>query len=89
MFAAYHQKTHQKFFSYWYKFYYSFSELPESMCLKFQCGVQIQLGFAAEFSNVMIIYTSIVHKPPDILMCDAYVTDFPLVSLYFFLLFKL
>ncbi|XP_061256317.1 mucosa-associated lymphoid tissue lymphoma translocation protein 1 isoform X1 [Bos javanicus] len=53
-------------------------ELPESMCLKFQCGVQIQLGFAAEFSNVMIIYTSIVHKPPDILMCDAYVTDFPL-----------
>uniref|UniRef100_A0A8D0XAX1 Paracaspase n=1 Tax=Sus scrofa TaxID=9823 RepID=A0A8D0XAX1_PIG len=53
-------------------------ELPESMCLKFHCGVQIQLGFAAEFSNVMIIYTSIVHKPPDILMCDAYVTDFPL-----------
>ncbi|XP_012874461.1 PREDICTED: mucosa-associated lymphoid tissue lymphoma translocation protein 1 isoform X3 [Dipodomys ordii] len=53
-------------------------ELPESMCLKFQCGVQIQLGFAAEFSNVMIIYTSIVHKPPEIIMCDAYVTDFPL-----------
>ncbi|XP_042818695.1 mucosa-associated lymphoid tissue lymphoma translocation protein 1 isoform X1 [Panthera onca] len=53
-------------------------ELPESMCLKFQCGVQIQLGFAAEFSNVMIIYTSIVHKPPDVVMCDAYVTDFPL-----------
>uniref|UniRef100_A0A673UY54 MALT1 paracaspase n=2 Tax=Suricata suricatta TaxID=37032 RepID=A0A673UY54_SURSU len=53
-------------------------ELPESMCLKFQCGVQIQLGFAAEFSNVMIIYTSIIHKPPDVVMCDAYVTDFPL-----------
>ncbi|XP_031221769.1 mucosa-associated lymphoid tissue lymphoma translocation protein 1 isoform X2 [Mastomys coucha] len=53
-------------------------ELPESMCLKFQCGVHIQLGFAAEFSNVMIIYTSIVHKPPEIIMCDAYVTDFPL-----------
>ncbi|KAG8504473.1 Mucosa-associated lymphoid tissue lymphoma translocation protein 1 [Galemys pyrenaicus] len=57
---------------------YSFPELPESMCLKFQCGVQIQLGFAAEFSNVMIIYTSIVEKPPDIVLCDAYVTDFPL-----------
>lgn len=53
-------------------------ELPESMCLRFQCGVQVQLGFAAEFSNVMVIYTSIVHKPPDIMMCDAYVTDFPL-----------
>ncbi|EPY75240.1 mucosa-associated lymphoid tissue lymphoma translocation protein 1 [Camelus ferus] len=58
-------------------------ELPESMCLKFQCGVQIQLGFAAEFSNVMIIYTSILHKPPDILVCDAYVTDFPLEHLVF------
>ncbi|XP_058533056.1 mucosa-associated lymphoid tissue lymphoma translocation protein 1 isoform X1 [Ochotona princeps] len=53
-------------------------ELPESMCLKFHCGVQIQLGFAAEFSNVMIIYTSVVHKPPEVIMCDAYVTDFPL-----------
>ncbi|XP_032149498.1 mucosa-associated lymphoid tissue lymphoma translocation protein 1 isoform X5 [Sapajus apella] len=53
-------------------------ELPESMCLKFDCGVQIQLGFAAEFSNVMIIYTSIVYRPPEIIMCDAYVTDFPL-----------
>ncbi|XP_075388797.1 mucosa-associated lymphoid tissue lymphoma translocation protein 1 isoform X1 [Tenrec ecaudatus] len=53
-------------------------ELPESMCLQFQCGVQIQLGFAAEFSNVMIIYTSIVHRPPEIVMCDAYATDFPL-----------
>ncbi|KAH0512874.1 Mucosa-associated lymphoid tissue lymphoma translocation protein 1-like protein [Microtus ochrogaster] len=58
-------------------------ELPESMCLKFQCGVHIQLGFAAEFSNVMIIYTSIIHKPPEIIMCDAYVTDFPLEHLVF------
>ena len=42
------------------------------------------MGFAAEFSNVMVIYTSIVHKPPDVTVCDAYVTDFPLVSLAFF-----
>ncbi|XP_025000696.2 mucosa-associated lymphoid tissue lymphoma translocation protein 1 isoform X5 [Gallus gallus] len=53
-------------------------ELPESMYLEFKCGVQIQLGFAAEFSNVMIIYTRIVKKPPEILVCRAYVTDFPL-----------
>ncbi|XP_074851829.1 mucosa-associated lymphoid tissue lymphoma translocation protein 1 isoform X2 [Carettochelys insculpta] len=53
-------------------------ELPESMYLDFKCGVQIQLGFAAEFSNVMIIYTRIVKKPPEILVCNAYVTDFPL-----------
>lgn len=59
---------------------WSLLELPESMCLQFQCGVQIQLGFAAEFSNVMIIYTSIVYKPLDIVTCDAYVTDFPHVS---------
>ncbi|KYO28943.1 mucosa-associated lymphoid tissue lymphoma translocation protein 1 isoform X1 [Alligator mississippiensis] len=53
-------------------------ELPESMYLEFKCGVQIQLGFAAEFSNVMIIYTRIVKKPPEIIVCKAYVTDFPL-----------
>ncbi|XP_007901276.1 mucosa-associated lymphoid tissue lymphoma translocation protein 1 isoform X2 [Callorhinchus milii] len=52
-------------------------ELPESKWLDFECGVKIQLGFAAEFSNVMIIYTRIVGKPKEIVMCDAYVTDFP------------
>lgn len=52
-------------------------ELPESMWLEFECGVQIQLGFAAEFSNVLIIYTRIVKKPKDITMSKAYVTDFP------------
>ncbi|XP_061211579.1 mucosa-associated lymphoid tissue lymphoma translocation protein 1 isoform X5 [Neopsephotus bourkii] len=53
-------------------------ELPESMYLEFKCGVQIQLGFAAEFSNVMIIYTRIVKQPPEIVVCRAYVTDFAL-----------
>uniref|UniRef100_A0A8C5X2K5 Paracaspase n=1 Tax=Malurus cyaneus samueli TaxID=2593467 RepID=A0A8C5X2K5_9PASS len=53
-------------------------ELPESMYLEFQCGVQIQLGFAAEFSNVMIIYTQIVKNPPEIAACRAHVTDFPI-----------
>ncbi|XP_072108361.1 mucosa-associated lymphoid tissue lymphoma translocation protein 1 isoform X2 [Mobula birostris] len=52
-------------------------ELPESMWLEFECGVQIQLGFAAEFSNVMIIYTRIVKKPKEIMKCEAYATDFP------------
>ncbi|NWU99518.1 MALT1 protein, partial [Upupa epops] len=52
-------------------------ELPESMFLEFSCGVQIQLGFAAEFSNVMIIYTRIIKKPPDIVFCRAHVTNFP------------
>nr|XP_015195674.1 PREDICTED: mucosa-associated lymphoid tissue lymphoma translocation protein 1 isoform X1 [Lepisosteus oculatus] len=51
-------------------------ELPESMCLSFDCGVQIKLGFAAEFSNVLVIYTSIVKKPEDMSSCQAYVTNF-------------
>lgn len=59
---------------------YFLAELPESMSLEFQCGVQIQLGFAAEFSNVMIIYTQIIKKPPEITACRAHITDFPLVS---------
>ncbi|XP_068577173.1 mucosa-associated lymphoid tissue lymphoma translocation protein 1 isoform X1 [Cebidichthys violaceus] len=51
-------------------------ELPESMCLNFDCGAQIKLGFAAEFSNVLVIYTHIVKKPEDMSVCQAHVTDF-------------
>lgn len=51
-------------------------ELPESMCLDFDCGAQIKLGFAAEFSNVLVIYTNIVKKPEDMSFCQAHVTDF-------------
>ncbi|XP_076007136.1 mucosa-associated lymphoid tissue lymphoma translocation protein 1 isoform X2 [Genypterus blacodes] len=51
-------------------------ELPESMCLDFDCGAQIKLGFAAEFSNVLVIYTNIVKKPEDMSFCQAQVTDF-------------
>ncbi|KAM5193858.1 mucosa-associated lymphoid tissue lymphoma translocation protein 1 [Mantella aurantiaca] len=54
------------------------NELPESISIEFDCGVKIKLGFAAEFSNVMIIYTRIVSKPPNIIDCTANVTDFPL-----------
>ncbi|CAN9512694.1 unnamed protein product [Ophioblennius macclurei] len=51
-------------------------DLPESMCLDFDCGAQIKLGFAAEFSNVLVIYTHIIKKPEDISFCQAHVTDF-------------
>ncbi|XP_066458643.1 mucosa-associated lymphoid tissue lymphoma translocation protein 1 isoform X2 [Eleutherodactylus coqui] len=54
------------------------NELPNSMCIEFDCGVKIKLGFAAEFSNVMIIYSQIISKPEDIIHCTANVTDFPL-----------
>ncbi|NWR39690.1 MALT1 protein, partial [Tachuris rubrigastra] len=53
-------------------------ELPESTFLDFTCGVRIQLGFAAEFSNVLIIYTRIVRKPPEVAACRAHVADFAL-----------
>lgn len=49
------------------------------MCLDFDCGAQIKLGFAAEFSNVLVIYTHIVKKPADMSFCQAHVTDFSLV----------
>ncbi|KAE8636619.1 hypothetical protein XENTR_v10003062 [Xenopus tropicalis] len=53
-------------------------ELPESMAIEFDCGVKMKLGFAAEFSNVMIIYTRITEKPAEIIHCNASITDFPL-----------
>ncbi|XP_061673306.1 mucosa-associated lymphoid tissue lymphoma translocation protein 1 isoform X2 [Syngnathoides biaculeatus] len=52
-------------------------ELPDCMYLDFECGTQIKLGFAAEFSNVLVMYTHIVRKPLDFLRCEAHVTDFP------------
>ncbi|KAK5622707.1 hypothetical protein CRENBAI_025861 [Crenichthys baileyi] len=51
--------------------------LPESRCLHFDCGVKVQLGFAAEFSNIMVIYTRILEKPAEIDSCCAQLTDFP------------
>ncbi|XP_072272642.1 mucosa-associated lymphoid tissue lymphoma translocation protein 1 isoform X2 [Pyxicephalus adspersus] len=54
------------------------NELPESISIEFDCGVKIKLGFAAEYSNVMIIYTRIVDRPSNIIECTANVTDFPL-----------
>lgn len=51
------------------------------MCLNFDCGARIKLGFAAEFSNVLVIYTHIVMKPADMSSCEAHVTDFSQVSM--------
>ncbi|NXV92772.1 MALT1 protein, partial [Calonectris borealis] len=51
--------------------------LPESRYLCFDCGVTVQLGFAAEFSNIMIIYTRVVATPKDIAKCEAKLTDIP------------
>uniref|UniRef100_A0A8C6ZVX8 Mucosa-associated lymphoid tissue lymphoma translocation protein 1-like n=1 Tax=Nothoprocta perdicaria TaxID=30464 RepID=A0A8C6ZVX8_NOTPE len=51
--------------------------LPESRHLCFDCGVAVQLGFAAEFSNIMIIYTRIVATPKEIARCEAKLTDIP------------
>uniref|UniRef100_A0A3P8T0C2 MALT paracaspase 1 n=1 Tax=Amphiprion percula TaxID=161767 RepID=A0A3P8T0C2_AMPPE len=51
------------------------AHLPESMCLNFDCGAQIKLGFAAEFSNVLVIYTHIVKKPEDMSSCQAHDLD--------------
>lgn len=54
--------------------------LPESRHLRFDCGVTVQLGFAAEFSNIMIIYTRVVATPGDIAQCEAKLTDIPEVG---------
>ncbi|XP_077418561.1 mucosa-associated lymphoid tissue lymphoma translocation protein 1 isoform X2 [Vanacampus margaritifer] len=52
-------------------------ELPDGMYVDFECGAQIKLGFAAEFSNVLVVYTHIVRKPSELSLCEAHVTDFP------------
>ncbi|XP_047442202.1 MALT paracaspase 2 [Mugil cephalus] len=52
--------------------------LPVSHYLQFDCGVKVQLGFAAEFSNIMVIYSRILGKPKEIVSCSAQLTDFPM-----------
>ncbi|XP_074524477.1 MALT paracaspase 2 isoform X2 [Halichoeres trimaculatus] len=52
-------------------------DLPKSRYLDFDCGVKVQLGFAAEFSNIMVIYTRILEQPKEIVSCSAQLTDFP------------
>lgn len=54
--------------------------LPESQHLRFDCGATVQLGFAAEFSNIMIIYTRVLGTPRDIAKCEAKLTDIPQVG---------
>ncbi|KAJ1085190.1 hypothetical protein NDU88_005323 [Pleurodeles waltl] len=51
--------------------------LPESQHLRFDCGVLVQLGFAAEFSNILIIFTQIVKMPEEILSCEAKLVYMP------------
>ncbi|XP_074834396.1 mucosa-associated lymphoid tissue lymphoma translocation protein 1-like isoform X2 [Carettochelys insculpta] len=51
--------------------------LPESRYLQFDCGARVQLGFAAEFSNILIIYTRVVETPPEITRCEAKLIDIP------------
>ncbi|XP_077573269.1 MALT paracaspase 2 isoform X2 [Stigmatopora nigra] len=51
--------------------------LPKSLFIQFDCGVKVQLGFAAEFSNIMVIYTRILDKPREISSCSAQLADFP------------
>lgn len=72
-------KRHADIYTYLtYLFFCSFpTVLPESLYLQFDCGVKIQLGFAAEFSNVMVIYSRILDKPEEIISCSAQLTDFP------------
>uniref|UniRef100_A0A4W5MXC8 MALT1 immunoglobulin-like domain-containing protein n=1 Tax=Hucho hucho TaxID=62062 RepID=A0A4W5MXC8_9TELE len=57
--------------------------LLEIMFLDFECGAQLKLGFAAEFSNVLVIYTHIIKKTEDMSFCQAHVTNFSLDQLGF------
>lgn len=58
---------------------FSFIVLPVSHYIQFDCGVKVQLGFAAEFSNIMVIYSRILDKPKEIVSCSAQLTNFPAV----------
>jgi hypothetical protein len=49
----------------------------------------VQIGFAAEFSNIMIIYTRILEKPKEIMSCSAELIDFPEEVCSYFILTRI
>ena len=62
-----------------------FIVLPKVQTLRFDCGVVVQLGFAAEFSNVMVIYTRVLETPANIMSCCAQLADFPVVRYFIYI----
>uniref|UniRef100_S4RBX5 MALT paracaspase 2 n=1 Tax=Petromyzon marinus TaxID=7757 RepID=S4RBX5_PETMA len=52
-------------------------ELPPSRTREFDSGCLVHLGFAAEFSNVLVIYARVLERGAGVVSCRAYVTDLP------------
>ncbi|CAM9481566.1 unnamed protein product [Lampetra planeri] len=52
-------------------------ELPPSRTREFDSGCLVHLGFAAEFSNVLMIYARVLERGAGVVSCRAYVTDLP------------
>lgn len=54
-----------------------FSELPQKKCLKYLCGVEVEVSFSALFSNVMVVFASVkstAHQTQD---CTVTLSSIP------------
>lgn len=62
-------------------------ELPEKQCLRFPCGVEVEVSFSALFSNVLVIFATVKTISPQAQDCTVALSSTP-VNIYFFIYFQ-
>lgn len=53
------------------------NELPQKQCLKYMCGVEVELSFSALFSNVLVLFGSVKKTGPYTDNCTLTLTSIP------------
>uniref|UniRef100_A0A8C6TJP7 MALT paracaspase 3 n=1 Tax=Neogobius melanostomus TaxID=47308 RepID=A0A8C6TJP7_9GOBI len=53
------------------------NELPQKRCVTFPCGAQVEVGFSALFSNVLVVFASVKRSDLHILDCTVALSSKP------------
>lgn len=53
------------------------NELPRKRCVKFPCGAEVEVGFSALFSNVLVVFAGVKRSNPLILDCTLVLSSTP------------
>ncbi|XP_072291826.1 mucosa-associated lymphoid tissue lymphoma translocation protein 1 [Eucyclogobius newberryi] len=53
------------------------NELPQKKCLKYPCGAEVEVGFSALFSNVLVVFASIKRSQPHVVDCTVALSSAP------------
>ncbi|KAK7891570.1 hypothetical protein WMY93_023533 [Mugilogobius chulae] len=56
------------------------NELPQKKCLKFPCGAEVEVGFSALFSNVLVAFANVKRSDPHIMDCTVGLSSTPAMN---------